>query len=336
MVGIALLITYCLLLMDRFGPVSLLAAAAVALSAWRLAAPWTIARCAVLYAIAAGVTAGIGGYAAEETWRSLGNAIVLARNFYGAMAVVDVPAAGALGPERLLRHGVIEHGEQFLDPRFALHPTAYYAENSGVGLAIRALMTRGALHIGMIGLGTGTLLAYGRSSDRFAIYEINPDVIRIARADFTFLSGSPAVSRIVAGDARLSLRNEPPQEFDLLAVDAFSGDAIPVHLLTREAFELYRGHLKPEGVLAVHVTNRYLALAPVVAMSGMATAEKAMMVSSAAYPERGELASDWVLVTARAGFFDLPEIAAAARPIEVKFGAQTWTDDYSNLFRAFR
>jgi len=261
---------------------------------------------------------------------------VLARNFYGVMTVVDVPAAGALGPERLLRHGVIEHGEQFLDPRFALHPTAYYAENSGVGLAIRALMKQGALHIGMIGLGTGTLLAYGRSSDRFAIYEINPDVIRIARADFTFLSGSPAASRIVAGDARLSLGNEPPQKFDLLAVDAFSGDAIPVHLLTRQAFELYRGHLKPDGVLAVHVTNRYLDLASVVAMSAMATGEKAMMVSSAASPERGERASDWVLVTARAGFFDLPEIAAAVRPIEVRFGAQAWTDDYSNLFRAFR
>ena len=207
MVRIAGLITYCLLLMDRFGPVSLLAAGAVAVGSWRLTARRITGPSAALYAIAAGLTAGIGGYAAEETWRSLGNAVVLTRNFYGTLTVVDAPAAGALGPERLLRHGVIEHGEQFLDPRFALHPTAYYAENSGVGLAVRALMRQGALRIGMIGLGTGTLLAYGRPSDRFAIYEINPDVIRIARADFTFLSGSPAASRIVAGDARLSLEN---------------------------------------------------------------------------------------------------------------------------------
>jgi hypothetical protein len=150
------------------------------------------------------------------------------------------------------------------------------------------------------------------------------------------LSASPAPCVIIPGDARLSLDSESRRNFDLLAVDAFSGDAIPVHLLTREAFALYWRHLKPAGVLAVHVTNRYLSLAPLVALGAIESGKRAIMVSSPADRGKGELASDWVLVTSRPGFFDRPEIAASARAISADPSLRMWTDGYSNLYHVLR
>jgi hypothetical protein len=347
-----LIIAYCALLTDRYGPPAFAALGVVATGVVWLSGPSRARRSAMLYAVAVGLAAGVGGYLVQETRRSVGGAIVLARNFYGALVVLEAPPAGPMGPERVLRHGVIEHGEQFLDARYQRYPTAYYAADSGAGLAIRALMAgQASLHVGMIGLGAGTLAAYARPADRYSIYEINPLVVKIALTQFTFLSGSPAPYHIVPGDARLSLESEPRQNFDLLAVDAFSGDAIPLHLLTREAFALYWRQLRPDGVLAVHVTNRYLSLGPVVSLgageagageagAGEAraaeTGRQAMMVSSPAEPAKGELGSDWVLVTSRPGFFDLPEIAASARKTEPLPGLRMWTDDYSNLYRVLR
>jgi predicted O-methyltransferase YrrM len=289
--------------------------------------------------MAVGLAAGVAGYLVQETWRSVGRTIVLARNFYGALVVFDRPSEGAMGPARVLRHGTVEHGEQFLDPRYQRIPTAYYTRNSGAGLAMRALMAQAArtpIHVGMIGLGAGTLAAYARPGDRYSIYEINPNVVRIARTQFTFLSGSPAPCEIVPGDARLALESEPGGNFDLLAVDAFSGDAIPIHLLTREAFALYWRHLKPDGVLAVHVTNRHVSLGPVVAMGAAESGKRAMIFSSPMLRAKGELASDWVLATSRPGFFELPDLAASARTTEPIPGLAMWTDDYSNLYRILR
>ena len=117
---------------------------------------------------------------------------------------------------------------------------------------------------GVIGLGVGTLAAYGRAGDSFRFYELNPAVIQVASTYFRFLNESAAATEVVAGDGRLALEREPPQNFDVLILDAFSGDSIPVHLLTRQAFEVYFRHLRPGGIVAVHVTNRYLDLAPVV------------------------------------------------------------------------
>jgi len=197
-------------------------------------------------------------------------------------------------------------------------------------------MTLTALNAGVIGLGAGTLATYARPGDRYFFYEIDPSVIKIAQSEFTFLRNCAAQSGIIPGDARLSLERETSRAFDILAVDAFSGDAVPVHLLTREAFRLYWHHLKPDGVLAVHVSSRYLALGPVVAMGAVDNQKRAVMIAYQGDPEKNESASDWVLVSSRPGFFELPDIAAAAQPIPVAAGARIWTDGYSNLYRLLR
>jgi SAM-dependent methyltransferase len=291
----------------------------------------------VIFAIAAGLTFGITGFLARDTWKSLAHARVLARNFYGALVVYDQPTEGKMGPTRILRHGTIDHGEQFLWPQNRRFPTTYYAKKSGIGLTIQTLDMQGALKVGVIGLGAGTLATYARPIDTYHIYEINPLVLKIAQSEFTFLKDCMGKHDVVMGDARLTMEAEPNQQFDVLAVDAFSGDAIPVHLLTREAYKLYWKHLKPDGVLAVHVSNRYLTLGPVVAMAAKEFGKTAKMVSFEPdeRTETEETASDWVLVTSRPGFFDNPElkVAEAIKPIP---GLRMWTDDYSNLYKILR
>jgi SAM-dependent methyltransferase len=291
----------------------------------------------VLLAIAAGLAFGITGFLARDTWHSLNNARVLARNFYGALVVYDTTTDGNMGPVRILRHGTIDHGEQFLWPQNRRFPTTYYARKSGAGLTIQTLQLQGPMTVGVIGLGAGTLTTYARPIDHYRVYDINPMVVKIAHTQFTFLQDCMAPYNVVLGDARLSLEREPPQSFDVLAVDAFSGDAIPVHLLTREAYRLYWRHLKPDGVLAVHVSNRYLSLGPVVALGAAESGKRAEMVSYEPDDRDAteETESDWVLVTSRPGFFDQPElkVATAIDPIR---GLRMWTDDYSNLYRILR
>ena len=161
--------------------------------------------------------------------------------------------------------GRIVHGLQFVDAEKRHEPTAYYGRGAGVGQALAELADRPNLRIGAVGLGVGTIATYARPGDTLRFYEINPDVIRIAREHFSFLADCQGECDVVLGDARLSLEKESPQHFDLLVLDAFSGDAVPAHLLTREAFEIYRRHLQPDGMIAVHISNRYLDLRPVLA-----------------------------------------------------------------------
>jgi hypothetical protein len=233
-------------------------------------------------------------------------------------------------------HGTIDHGEEFLTPKFERLPTSYYTTTSGIGLAIRSLQPSGPVNVGVIGLGAGTISAYSRARDNYSFYDINPLVPHIANTQFRFLRDSPATKQIVLGDARLSLEREQSKQFDVLAVDAFSGDAIPVHLLTRQAFALYWRHTKPDGVLAVHVSNHYLNLAPVVALAGAEDGKQAMMVSVDEDAETEGAASDWVLVTSRPGFFYQPNIKGVAQKITPIPGLRTWTDDYSNLYKILR
>jgi SAM-dependent methyltransferase len=292
----------------------------------------------IMFAIAAGLAFGITGFLIRDTWRSIGHARVLARNFYGALVVYDQQTDGSMGPARILRHGTIDHGEQFLWPQNRRFPTTYYAKKSGIGLTIQTLDMQGPLNVGVIGLGAGTLTAYARPIDRYRIYDINPLVLKIANTQFTFLKDCMAPEHPVEmGDARLTLENEPVQKFDVLAVDAFSGDAIPVHLLTREAYRLYWKHLKPDGVLAVHVSNRYLTLAPVVALAAKEFGKTAKIVNfeTDERNETEETDSDWVLVTSRAGFFDNPDLKVGKNIAPIP-GLRMWTDDYSNLYRILR
>jgi SAM-dependent methyltransferase len=290
----------------------------------------------VLFTVVAGFAVGFAGILARETWKSFGYARLLSRNFYGSLVVYDDETPRPMGPVRVLRNGAIDHGEQFLWPQNRGFPTTYYARNSGVGRALAVLMAQGPINVGIVGLGAGTLAAYARAVDHYYLYEINPNVLKIATSQFTFLSDCPAPHVVVPGDARLSLERESARHFDLLALDAFSGDSIPIHLLTREAFELYWRHLKPDGVLAVHVSNKYLALSPVIAMAAAANGKQAMSISYGGNAAAEESSSDWVLVTSRRGFFDLPDLMHAERPIEPIPGLRMWTDDYSNLYQILR
>lgn len=283
---------------------------------------------------------GLTGYMAHDVWNYVGAARLMMRNFYGALVVYDHPAESDMGPYRELRHGTIEHGEQFLWPQNLRHATTYYAERSGLGLALRSLRVEGNLNVGTIGLGSGTTAVYARPGDHYYFYDINPNVPYIANTQFSFLLHCYGKHQIIMGDARLSLENELKQginhHFDLLAVDAFSGDAIPVHLLTREAYKVYWQHLLPNGVLAVHVSNRYLSLAPGVALAAAEAGKQAMEVNYDGNDDNNETSSEWVLVTSRKGFFERDEIKPAVTKIQPIPGLREWTDDYSNLYKILR
>lgn len=257
--------------------------------------------------------------------------LLATRNFYGALRVYE-GNEGHSGPAHFLSNGVILHGMQFLRPPARRRPTEYYGESTGVGLAIASLRDAGSpLRIGVIGLGAGTLAAYGRAGDVIRFYELNPAVVQIARSEFTYLEDSPARVEVALGDARLSLEREPPEAFDLLAIDAFSSDSIPVHLLTREALTVYLRHLKPGGVIAFHTSNRYLDLPPLVATLARERGLLARLVESDA-DDDFNTPSSWVLVSRRSSFFESSEIKAAAGPIAAG-AAVAWTDDFSDLLR---
>jgi SAM-dependent methyltransferase len=249
---------------------------------------------------------------------------VMVRNFYGVLRVNDVAASPPRPRMRQLRNGTIVHGAQILDVFGHDMPTTYYGKQSGAGVALTLARQRGNIRVGIIGLGAGTLALYGRSGDHYSFYEINPLVVDLANTQFDFLRQSAAEVRIVPGDARLSLQRQAPQQFDVLLVDAFSGDAIPVHLLTREAFALYFRHLKPQGVLAVHVSNRYLDLPPVVEAAARTFSARAVKVTAPEDQADAVFQSTWMLV-------DRPGAPGQAAPENEDRVLRPWTDDYSNL-----
>ena len=259
------------------------------------------------------------------------NAIVQVRSFYGTLRVTDEETEDA-GRYRTLIHGTIQHGTQFMaSDELRRLPTTYYSRDSGVGLALDNCCKGRPRRVADIGLGTGTLAAYGEPGDVFRFYEIDPRVEVIAKNVFTYLRESRAKIEIVHGDARLSMEAEPPENYDVIAVDAFSGDAIPVHLLTAEAIKLYERHLAPGGIIAFHISNTYLSLAPVVQEQADHAGLHAVLVSTEDNDDTGAFSSDWVLVTANEKFLALPEIADASAKIDLKPGLRLWTDDYSSL-----
>lgn len=263
-----------------------------------------------------------------------GSSRVMERNFYGILRVRD--RWNGSSTVRTMLHGMTNHGEQVLEPGRGRVPTTYYGRSSGAGRALERVLSPGAkpAHVGVVGLGAGTLAVYGRPGDRFRFYEINPLVVEVARSEFTFLADCRAEVAVVPGDARLTLEREEPQQFDLLAVDAFSGDSIPVHLLTLEAFARYERHLAPGGVLAVHVSNRFLDLPPVVSLAARSRGLEARLVRSEAGADAS--AAAWMLLTTDPGLFDDPELREAARPVVPPASLKPWTDDYSNLLRIIK
>lgn len=283
----------------------------------------------------AAFAAGCGGLMINVTRQWTAGARVVARNFYGGLRVSDVEGDEGEAGYRKLLHGNIDHGEQSLDPSLAKEPTTYYCRDSGVGFALKEAALRGPVRAGVVGLGAGTLAAYARPGDYYRFYEINPLVIRLATTQFTFTRQAASTVEFALGDARLSLEREAPQNFDVLAVDAFSGDSIPVHLLTREAFALYFRHLKPDGVLAVHISNRYLDLRPVMKQAAKAFGKQAREIDTDDNEDRTCFGCTWVLVTGQRGYFGRP-IFELAKSLDTSRDLKIWTDDYSNLFRILK
>ena len=270
---------------------------------------------------------------------------VAVRNFYGSLRVrqtIGFPPAIV----RVLSNGTIQHGSQIFSAELIHTPTTYYAEDSGIGIALRnccgGVSGQGkpgedrpgagrARKIGVIGLGVGTIAAYGRAGDEMTFYEINPAVIPIAREVFAYIRNSPARITILEGDARTTLARQAPQQFDVLVVDAFSGDAIPLHLLTTEAMRIYQRHLAPGGILAFHISNQHVDLNPEISLLAQSVGMRAMRFSSATNEQVGEFSATWMLATRDLEFFQQPEVSMDAKPPEVDRGLRVWTDDYSSL-----
>lgn len=283
---------------------------------------------------------GLALYLVHGVQQELASKRLVTRNFYGSLVVEDSGSPDQLDSTRMLTNGTTDHGEQFLNPARRRWPTTYYGPQSGIGVllsnqsrALLGLASPGGLRVGVIGLGAGTLAAYGRRGDYYRIYEINPKDITIAHQQFTFLRDSPARTDIILGDARLSLERELSHHFDVLAADAFTGDAIPIHLLTEQAFRLYFRHLKPGGVLAVHVSNNYLNLTPIVARTATALGKQAVLISNDDNDKQDVFSADWMLVSSDRAL--LTNLAARNQGTFVTgAGSRPWTDDYSNLIDA--
>ncbi len=263
------------------------------------------------------------------------NTVLATRNFYGVLRVQEWNV-GTASYHRSLIHGTILHGTQYPGPILERQATSYYTATSGIGRALESLHpTLNPLKVGVIGLGTGTIATYGAKGDVYRFYDINPAVIDIAKRDFSFIGKSDATIQIALGDARLSLEREPPQGFDVLAIDAFSSDAIPVHLITREALAIYRKHVKPGGIIAFHVTNRYLDLAPVVRQLADAQSLRAVLVADDGGQPMGSR-SDWVLLSDSEDTLEANAIGEVAKTIEPKPGWRLWTDDFNNIFQVLK
>ncbi|HSA71030.1 MAG TPA: fused MFS/spermidine synthase [Burkholderiales bacterium] len=284
------------------------------------------------------VLLGVAASAGYDGMRYQRDVLVASRSFYGVLRVKEYGVEGDQSHLRRLVHGAIMHGEQYPHASTRTMLTTYYHQDSGIGAAIRSLGERPA-RVGVIGLGVGTIAAYGRPGDIYRFYEIDARVIRIAQNEFTYLADSKAAIELQLGDARLALEREAPRSFDVLAVDAFSSDAIPVHLITREALGVYLRHVKHDGIVAFHVSNRFLDLIPVVARLAKEHGAHAMLVRDDPDEEEDYRRSrtDWVLVSRDPAALKRPAIGerGAVEP-EDRPGWRTWTDDYSNLIQILK
>jgi hypothetical protein len=269
-----------------------------------------------------------------NTYRS--NTRVMVRNFYGVVRTRDFRDPV---PFRAMYHGGIKHGGQLLDPELRNAPSSYFGPTSGYG-RVFASLPEGPRRIGVIGLGAGAIGAYARRGDVFRFYEIDPQVVAVAMMEFSFLRGSPAQVEVVLGDGRLSLAREASQQFDLLAIDAFSGDSIPMHLVTREAMEIYVRHIKPGGAIVFQATNRFVDIAPVVERLASAAGLTAVMVSD--LPENSRGADYWladtdqIIVTRNHDLLSAEPVKAAAQPLAPRPDFRIWTDDFYNLLRVLK
>ncbi len=286
----------------------------------------------VLGLVALLVTIGCGSWAIIEFYDST---IYVNRNFYGVLRVQKV--GGDPSEQRFqLIHGNIMHGKQYLQADLRTQSTSYYTAKSGVGRLIESMHPRrDPIRVGIVGLGAGTIATYGSKGDVYRFYDIDPGVIDIAQRYFTFLRDSDATIELPLGDARLKLEREPPQQFDVLAIDAFSSDAIPVHLITKEAVEVYLKHMKPDGVIAFHVTNRHLNLVPVVEGIAHELDLHALWIDDEGAAPLAN-SSWWVLLARDGARLNHPELVDAASTIQTRRDWRVWTDDFNNLVQVMK
>ena len=323
----------------------------------------------VVWALAGGIVLGVGFFRRGKSWNwhgsvcgilavgtvalafSLGlqirnssrGAVVSGRNFYGVLSVFEYEKENPLSHHYVLQHGRITHGLQFTAPDRAAQPTSYFPPRSGLGLALRNFPRQENQRIGLLGLGVGTVAAYGKAGDVMRIYEINPQVVDIARKPFTYLALSKAKIELAVGDARLVMEREAPQNFDFLIMDAFSSDAVPVHLLTREAFEIYQRHLKPDGAIIVNISNRYLDLRPVVENAARLLGYDVLSIDSddgAGEDEDGGwwfYAATFMVLSKNKEFMSREALRAVASPVApARTDIPLWTDDYASMFKILK
>lgn len=283
------------------------------------------------------LVAALGGFLFRVVRDTVAATMVVSRNFYGELKVRQYNGMYDWDGHRVLIHGTINHGEQWTHPARRKSTSTYYCEDTGLGMVMGARVLGDPQRVGVIGLGTGTIAAYARPGDAYRFYDINPLVQQIANRDFWYLNLAEAQVEVVLGDARLSLEGESSQRFSTLVVDAFSGDAIPVHLLTKEALELYRKHLAPGGILAVHISNRYIDLRPVLATAARVLGYAARLVETEDDhdSQRNCFATSWVLLAAGETAFDRAPFQRATR-MKVDPQFRLWTDDYSSVLGLLR
>jgi hypothetical protein len=256
------------------------------------------------------------------------------RNFYGTLSIKE-HNIGHENEYRVMLHGTVLHGAQFVNPALQDRGLAYYSLQSGAGLVLKQLSVSQA-KVGIIGLGVGTLATYARPGDVFRFYEINHLVEDLARREFFYLSKSQGKIEVVLGDGRASLEHEPDQQYDVLVVDAFSGESIPAHLLTLESMNLYFRHLKPTGILAIHISNEQLDLEPIVEGLRLRLRKEAVLISNRKDERLKTNAANWVLVASDKSFLELPGLKGNSRPLSAKRGLRVWTDDDNNLFQILK
>jgi hypothetical protein len=263
---------------------------------------------------------------------------LVTRNFYGTLSIDDDEIDDPLFHIKELMNGRILHGSQFQHEAKRRKATTYYNEDSGIGVALRRFPRPGPKRVATVGLGTGTIASYAEPGDFYCFYEINPNVRTLATTEFTYLSDAEqrgAKVTIELGDARISMERQKPQQYDIIALDAFSGDAIPAHLLTKESFEEYFRHLNDGGIIAVHISNRHLDLAPVVGALGEHFGIPVTRISSEDSDHVGEASSDWLLLTSNNAF--LTDDVVVETGFSITKGdykeIPLWTDQFSNLFQ---
>ena len=339
---------------DESGVVMLVCGLAPAVALWNIAIPggtWLhLLLCLALgmvaavlarspmwkHAITLAAAAGLTGYLGRLEIDNQRYYSYTVRNFYGVLRVRDDPADPAQNypGERTLVYGTINHGTELKVPNAGRIPTSYFGVGSGINRGIRAKGANGPIRLGVLGLGAGVTASLARAGDTLHYYEINPLIPIVASTEFTFYPECPADKNIYMGDGRLVLERKPSENLDVLVLDAFSSDAIPLHLLTREAFQIYLRHLKPDGILIFHISSRYLNLEPVVATGAQEVGFSGLTIADDAEAESYYVASTWMVLSRDQSFFNSPYLQdASIRPMAAPAGFRAWTDDYSNIVR---